>query len=76
MKIALAPYTLREYLHRPASAGSKFEIKSLLQRVRSIGYDGIEMGTPEGFTVARVEKGRLSTHNETYGFQSVDPHNT
>jgi len=39
-------------------------------------WHGIRMGTPEGFTVARVENGKLSTHYETYGFQSVDPQNT
>jgi len=51
MKIALAPYGLRAYRSsKPTSAGYKLEIKSLLYRVKSIGYDGIEMGTPIGFT--------------------------
>jgi Icc protein len=39
-------------------------------------WHGTRMGTPEGFTVVRVEHGKLSTHYETYGFHSVDPHNT
>ena len=50
MKIALAPYSLRGYRGAPTSAGYKEGIKSLLYRVRSIGYDGIEMATPQGFT--------------------------
>jgi Icc protein len=36
-------------------------------------WHGPRMGTPEGFTVARVEQGKLSTTYETYGFRSVDP---
>lgn len=39
-------------------------------------WHGTRLGTPEGFTVVRVEQGKLSTHYETYGFQSVDPQNT
>jgi hypothetical protein len=39
-------------------------------------WHGTRMGTPEGFTVVRVERGKLSTHYETYGFQSVAPKNT
>jgi Icc protein len=39
-------------------------------------WHGTRMGTPEGFTVVRIENGKLSTHYETYGFQSVDPQNT
>jgi 3',5'-cyclic AMP phosphodiesterase CpdA len=39
-------------------------------------WHGTRMGTPEGFTVVRVEKGKLSTTYETYGFRSVDPQNT
>ena len=37
---------------------------------------GTHLGTPEGFTVVRVENNRLSTRYVTYGFSSVDPHNT
>ncbi len=39
-------------------------------------WHGTRLGTPEGFTVVRVEKGKLSTRYETYGFQSVEPQNT
>jgi 3',5'-cyclic AMP phosphodiesterase CpdA len=39
-------------------------------------WHGTRLGTPEGFTVARVESGKLSTHYETYGFKSIDPQNT
>jgi Icc protein len=38
-------------------------------------WHGTRMGTPEGFTVVRVEKGKLSTSYETYGFKSVAPQN-
>jgi len=38
-------------------------------------WHGIRMGTPEGFTVVRVERGKLFTSYETYGFRSVDPQN-
>jgi 3',5'-cyclic AMP phosphodiesterase CpdA len=38
-------------------------------------WHGTRMGTPEGFTVVRVENGKLSTSYETYGFKSVDPQN-
>ena len=39
-------------------------------------WHGTRMGTPEGFTVVRVEQGKLSATYETYGFRSVDPQNT
>jgi 3',5'-cyclic-AMP phosphodiesterase len=39
-------------------------------------WHGTRMGTPEGFTVVRVEQGKLTTTYETYGFRSVDPQNT
>jgi len=39
-------------------------------------WHGTRLGTPEGFTVVRIEGGKLSTRYETYGFQSVDPQNT
>ncbi|RZU42644.1 metallophosphoesterase family protein [Edaphobacter modestus] len=39
-------------------------------------WQGVRMGTPEGFTVVTVANGRLTTRYETYGFKSVDPHNT
>ena len=39
-------------------------------------WQGTRMGTPEGYTVVEVANGKLTTRYETYGFQSVDPHNT
>ena len=39
-------------------------------------WHGTRLGTPEGFTVVRIENGKLSTRYETYGFRSVDPNNT
>jgi sugar phosphate isomerase/epimerase len=50
MKIALAPFGLREYRGKPGAPGYKEGIKTMLRRVRDIGFDGIEMGAPEGFT--------------------------
>ena len=50
MQIALAPFTLRDYRGDPAAPGFKDGIKTLLRRVRGIGYEGIEMGTPPGFS--------------------------
>lgn len=39
-------------------------------------WQGTRMGTPEGFTVVTVANGKLTTRYETYGFKSVNPHNT
>ena len=39
-------------------------------------WHGTHLGTPEGFTVVRVENNRLYARYVTYGFRSVDPHNT
>lgn len=39
-------------------------------------WKGVRLGTPEGFTVVEVANGKLTTRYETYGFKSVDPHNT
>jgi 3',5'-cyclic AMP phosphodiesterase CpdA len=38
-------------------------------------WHGTRMGTPEGFTVVRLENGKVSTRYETYGFESVAPQN-
>jgi 3',5'-cyclic AMP phosphodiesterase CpdA len=38
-------------------------------------WRGTRMGTPEGFTVVRVENGKLLTHYETYGFKSMAQEN-
>jgi len=37
---------------------------------------GTRLGTPEGFTVVEVAGNKLTTRYETYGFKSMDPHNT
>jgi len=50
MKIALAPYGLRGYRGKPGASGYKEGVKTLLRRVRDIGYEGIEMAAPQGFT--------------------------
>jgi len=39
-------------------------------------WKGTHMGAAEGYTVASLRNGKLTTRYETYGFQSVDPHNT
>ena len=39
-------------------------------------WHGTHLGTPEGFTVVRVENNRLSACYMSYGFRSIDPHNT
>jgi len=39
-------------------------------------WKGIRLGTPEGFTVVEVANNKLTTRYETYGFKSIDPHNT
>lgn len=39
-------------------------------------WKGTHLGTPEGFTVVRVADGTMHVRYETYGFKSVDPHNT
>lgn len=50
MKIALAPIALRAYRSRPDSETYKNDIMTMLRRVKACGYDGIEMGTPVGFS--------------------------
>ncbi|WP_235011569.1 metallophosphoesterase family protein [Bryocella elongata] len=39
-------------------------------------WKGTHLGTPEGYTVVSIRGGKLTTRYETYGFKSVDPHNT
>ncbi|NHN87140.1 metallophosphoesterase family protein [Acetobacter conturbans] len=39
-------------------------------------WHGTRYGTPEGFMVVDIADGVLKTRYETYGFQSIDPHNT
>ncbi|AQS85213.1 MAG: metallophosphoesterase [Acetobacter aceti] len=39
-------------------------------------WHGTRYGTPEGFMTVHVENGIMKTRYETYGFHSVDPHDT
>lgn len=39
-------------------------------------WKGTRLGTPEGFTVVRIEGGKLTTRYEVSGFKSVAPENT
>jgi Icc protein len=39
-------------------------------------WHGTNLGTPEGFTVVSVAKGKVTTRYETYGFKSIVPNNT
>ncbi|AEU36387.1 metallophosphoesterase family protein [Granulicella mallensis] len=39
-------------------------------------WQGIRLGAAEGFTVVSLRGGKLTTRYETYGFKSIDPHNT
>jgi Icc protein len=39
-------------------------------------WHGTHLGTPEGFTVVSIAGNRMTTRYESYGFHSVDPHNT
>ena len=53
MKVALAPIALRLYRNNPtiiAPHTAINNIKTLLWRVTQCGYEGIEFGTPAGFT--------------------------
>lgn len=50
MKIALAPFTLRDYRSKPTANSYKNDVKNILWRTRKVGYEGIEMGTPIGFS--------------------------
>ncbi|AOX19371.1 metallophosphoesterase family protein [Kozakia baliensis] len=39
-------------------------------------WHGTRYGTPEGFMVVDIADGALRTRYETYGFKTIDPHNT
>jgi 3',5'-cyclic-AMP phosphodiesterase len=39
-------------------------------------WKGTRMGTSEGYTVVRVQNGKMDVRYETYGFKSVAPENT
>lgn len=49
MKIALAPIALMPYRSKPTETSYPYDIRTLLKRVKLCGFEGIEMGTPEGF---------------------------
>ena len=34
-------------------------------------WHGLQMGTPEGFTVVSLHSGKITTRYETYGFKAV-----
>jgi len=55
MKIALAPMALAQYRTPPAALTYKNDVRTMMSRVRQIGYDGIESGTPEGYTHAEYK---------------------
>jgi len=50
MKIALARITLTPYFTKPTDITYRNDIQTILKRVSKIGYEAIEMGTPEAFT--------------------------
>jgi sugar phosphate isomerase/epimerase len=54
MKIALAPIALGPYRSKPAYGQYintyRNDLKTLLRNVKKCGYEGIEIGVPEGFT--------------------------
>jgi len=39
-------------------------------------WHGLRLGTPEGFMVVDIADGKLTTRYETFGFRSVDRHDT
>lgn len=49
MKIAISPMAVSMYA-TPNTPGYRMELESMLRRIRACGYDGIEMGTPQGLT--------------------------
>ena len=55
MRISLAPIVLANYRRDPGAPWYKEGIKTLLRRVKVIGYEGIEMGTPPGFCPAEYK---------------------
>jgi sugar phosphate isomerase/epimerase len=50
MKIALAPMALAQYRTSPTAFSYKYDVRTMMTRVRQIGYEGIESGTPAGYT--------------------------
>ncbi len=54
MKIALSPMPLAPYMPKPAYGEYintyKHDIHTMLHNIKKCGFDGLEMGTPEGFS--------------------------
>ena len=50
MKIGISPMAVYGYLTRPTSLTYKNDWHTMLYRLKQLGYEGIENGTPEGFT--------------------------
>ncbi len=50
MKISLTPMALAEYRTPPTALTYKNDVRTMMYRVKQIGYDGIESGTPVGYT--------------------------
>ncbi|MDR2104098.1 MAG: sugar phosphate isomerase/epimerase [Treponema sp.] len=55
MKIALAPMALAQYRTKPTALTYKNDVRTMMTRVRQIGYEGIESGTPAGYTHAEYK---------------------
>ena len=50
MKISLAPMAIAPYRSSPKALTYKNDIQTMYKRVKMCGYEGIETGTPVGFT--------------------------
>ncbi|MDR0400038.1 MAG: sugar phosphate isomerase/epimerase [Treponema sp.] len=50
MNIALAPMALAQYRTKPEDLGYKNDVRTMMSRVRQIGYDAIETAVPAGFS--------------------------
>jgi sugar phosphate isomerase/epimerase len=60
MKIALSPMSLDQYRPKPSYGEYintyKNDIRTMLSNVKKCGFDGIEMGTPEGFSTTEFKE--------------------
>jgi sugar phosphate isomerase/epimerase len=50
MNIALAPMALAQYRTKPEDLTYKYDVRTMMSRVRQIGYDAIETMVPPGFS--------------------------
>lgn len=50
MKISLTPMALASYRTKPTELTYKNDMHTMMYRVKALGYDGIEQGTPVGYT--------------------------